>query len=252
MKYYVETNKDLSIFKNNYVGAYNHFINYGYAEYRSSSPEYNGRLYKTYNVDLKDMLSIELIRHYSNFGKKELRRANNNYDITQYLFDVNIYAKFNQDVVKVYGNNANKLREHWYRFGIAEGRIASFIFDAKGYLNSNSDVAKVYNAKNYKGAYEHFVNYGFAEGRPGNAIFSANYYLKSNEDLEKAFGSNYLLGVNHFTLYGKNEFRLSCAKFNISKYKAKNSDLNKAFGNNPILYFEHYLIFGQYEKRICL
>ena len=223
LKYYVETNKDLSIYKNNYVGAYEHFVNYGYAEYRSSSPEYNGKLYKTYNADLKDMLSIELIRHYFNFGKKELRRANTNYDITPFLFDANVYAKFNQDVVKVYGNNPDNLRYHWY-----------------------------YSKNNYNGAYDHFINYGFAEGRQGNAIFSASYYLNKNQDLKTAFENNCLLAVNHFSWYGKNEFRQTSARFYVSKYRANNYDLNKAYGDNPISYFEHYLVFGQREKRICL
>lgn len=252
LKYYVESNNDLSSFKNNYVGAYNHFVNFGFAEYRSSSPEYYGRYYKMYNSDLSKLSSMELIRHYYNYGKNELRQANTNYNITPYLFDAKVYAKFNQDVVKVYGNNSDRLRDHWYRFGISEGRIANMIFDAKGYLNSNSDVANVFGKNNYKGAYEHFVNYGFAEGRQGNVIFSAKYYLSNNSDLKNAFGNNYLLAVNHFTMYGKNEFRATSSKFNVSQYRAKNSDLNNAFGYTPVLYFEHYLIFGQYENRICL
>lgn len=252
LKYYVEKNGDLSCYKNNYVGAYNHFLNFGFAEYRNSSPEYNGKFYKNSYYDLLNMASMQSIRHYYNYGKKELRRANTNYDITPYLFDANVYAKFNQDVVRVYGNNPDRLRYHWYKFGIAEGRIASMIFDARGYLNSNSDVARVYSANNYNGAYDHFINYGFAEGRQGNAIFSASYYLNKNQDLKNAFGNNCLLAVNHFSWYGKNEFRQTSAKFYVSKYRAKNADLNRAYGNNPISYFEHYLVFGQREKRICL
>ena len=46
LKYYVDYNNDLFCYRNNYVGAYNHFVNYGFAELRNSSPEYNGNLYK--------------------------------------------------------------------------------------------------------------------------------------------------------------------------------------------------------------
>lgn len=252
LKFYISNNPDLVSLGVNYVEAYNHFVNFGYAEYRNSSSEYNGNFYRSHNSDLANMSSMELIRHYSQFGKNELRQANTNYDIVNYLFDANIYAKFNQDVVNVFGNDSNKLKEHWYKFGISEGRIASLFFDAKAYLSINLDVANYYKAYNYLGAYEHFINYGFAEGRQGNLVFSADYYLKHNPDFKNVFGNNYLQAVNHFYSFGKNEFRLSSAKFNVNQYKAKNIDLINAFGNRSVLYFEHYIMFGQNENRTCL
>ena len=251
-KYYISNNSDLAGFGNNYVNAYNHFINYGYAEYRNSSSEYNGRYYKSHNADLTSLSSMELIRHYSKYGKNELRKANTNYDIVNYLFDANIYAKLNQDVAKVYGTDVNRLKQHWYCCGIAEGRTASLFFNAQNYLNLNSDVANAYGTNNYLKAYDHFVNCGFAEGRNGNIIFSANYYLNNNLDLKNVFGDNYLRAVNHFNLFGKNEFRLTSARFNVNQYKSKNLDLFNAFGNHSALYFEHYIMFGQNEKRTCL
>ena len=251
-KYYIENNPDLKGLKNNYVEAYNHFVNYGYAEYRKSSAEYDGNFYKSHNGDLENLLSMELIRHYSLYGKNELRQANTNYDIVNYLFDATVYAKLNPDVANAFGNNSDKLREHWYKYGISEGRVASLVFDARSYLKLNSDVARAYSSTNYFAAYSHFINYGFAEGRHGNAIFSAKYYLNNNADLKRAYGNNYLKAMNHFTVCGKNDARLTSAKFNVSKYKEKNRDLSNIFGKNYVLYFEHYLSCGKNENRSCL
>lgn len=251
--YYASQNADLvAVFGYDYIALYNHFMNNGFAEYRSSSPEYDGMYYKTHYGDLNNMTSMQLIRHYAQYGKKELRRASRTYDISNFLFDAQVYAVCNPDVVNVYGTNADSLKKHWYAYGIAEGRIASLLFDAQYYLKNNRDVANAYSSTNYRAAYQHFIQDGFAEGRQGNAIFSANYYFEKNGDIRSAFGDNYLLGLNHFVTFGKNEKRLTSSKFNNSSYQAQNGDLRSVFQENQEQYLIHYLRFGQNENRICL
>ena len=39
-------------------------VNYGYAEYRKSSREYDGKYYKVHNSDLNKLPAGELIKHY--------------------------------------------------------------------------------------------------------------------------------------------------------------------------------------------
>ena len=252
VSYYVENNSDLKkAFGTNYVAAYNHFMSFGYSEYRKSSLEYNGSYYKNNNSDLKNMTSMELIRHYSNFGRNELRRANTTYDVTDYMFDINVYAACNADVVAVFGKNETALKRHWFQFGIREGRTASLIFDSKYYLNNNSDIVKAYG-RNYYSAYMHFIGYGFNESRQGSKFFLAKYYLDNNTDLKTAYGSNYYLGVRHFISNGVKEGRTASSTFNVVAYRLKNSDLRKAFGENYMNYFMHYISFGQYENRKCL
>lgn len=252
LTYYVANNADVrKAFNNNYVAAYNHFMNYGYAEFRASSSEYFGTYYKNNNADLKNMTSIQLIRHYSLYGKSELRLANTNYDVVSYLFDPIVYAEANPDVKSAFGNNTAKLREHWYKYGITEGRVASLIFDARSYLKLNKDVANAFGGQNYKAAYDHFVNYGFKEGRQGNNMFNIKYYLSQNKDVKSAYGTNYLKTANHFVNYGKNEPRLTSSSFNVAIYRNKNADLRIAYQENYAKYFIHYLSYGQYENRIC-
>lgn len=252
VKYYVDNNSDLAMFKDNYVAAYNHFMNYGYAEYRKSSAEYDGNFYRNNNADLKNMTSMELIRHYSMYGKNELRQASTNYDITKLLFDASLYAELNPDVVKVCGYNERNLQNHWYLYGIAEGRIASLIFDGKYYLKSNKDLAQAYGANNYSAAYTHFLNYGFIEGRQASPVFSIKYYLVQNSDLKSKFGSNKLKVLNYFSKTGKNEARLTSSTFSVIAYRSKNGDLKNAYGENYERYFVHYLKYGQKEKRVCI
>lgn len=249
LKYYVANNRDLSIYKKNYVEAYNHFINYGCAEYRKSSVEYDGNYYKSNHRDLKDMTSTQLIKHYVLHGKNEARCAGGNYDIVNLLFDANVYAYCNPDVAQAFGNNESLLKMHWYMYGIKEGRIASLVFDPRYYLKTYPDVAK--SSKNYKAAYEHFVKSGFVQGKQGSKIFSVTYYLSQNGDIKRVCGSNYLKGLKHFITYGKNEPRVTSQQFNVNVYRNKNSDLKKAFKTRYIDYYKHYLRFGQNEKRVC-
>lgn len=252
LQYYLQNNPDLAVFNNDYVAIYNHFVNYGYGEYRKSSPEFDPNFYKKNNGDLSSMTSLQLIVHYVNYGKSELRKANTNYDIVNFLFEGSFYAEMNPDVAKACGYNQEKLKNHWYRYGIAEGRVASFVFDAKYYLKNNKDVANTFGATNYQAAYWHFVNYGFVEGRQGNKVFSVKYYAEKNGDLKKAFGSNDLKILNHFVTIGRNEPRVTSLQFNVVNYYLKNADLKIAYGKNYNMIFKHYLIYGQKENRVCI
>ncbi len=252
LQYYVQNNSDLRIFTNNYEAAYHHFIYYGYAEYRKSSPEFDATFYRKNHPDLSKMTSADLIVHYAVFGKKELRKANLNYDIVGLVLDLSLYAELNPDVAQVCGNRQMDLRNHWYRYGIVEGRIASFVFDAKYYLNKNPDLIKAYGAGNYAGAYEHFINYGFAEGRQGSSIFSITDYVNKNNDIKMAYANNYLQVLNHFLHFGKNEPRITSTNFNVAMYRLKNADLRRLYGENYGMYFKHYLKTGKAENRICI
>lgn len=249
LKYYVANNKDLAIYKNNYVAAYNHFVNYGCAEYRKSSAEYDANYYKKNHSDLKNMTSTQLIKHYALYGKNELRQASTNYDITSFLFDADIYAYCNPDVVNAYGYNENLLKMHWYTYGINEGRIASLVFDAKYYLKNYPDIAN--SSKNYKAAYQHFIKTGFAQGRQGSSVFSIKYYLSKNNDIKRTYKNNYLKSLKHFVTYGKNEPRKTSEQFNVNVYRDKNNDLKRAYKTNYIDFYKHYLRYGKNEKRVC-
>ena len=251
-QYYVENNEDVKrAYGNNYVAAYNHFMNYGYKEYRKSSIEYCGDFYKNNNGDLKNMISMELIRHYVLYGKTELRKANTTYDIVNVLFDSSVYSKMNGDLTAKFGNNESRLKDHWLRYGIAEGRVASLVFDSKYYLDNNPDVKRVLGNNNMA-AYNHFIVNGFAENRQASPVFSIKCYLDNNSDIKREYGTNNLKVLNHFKENGKKEPRATSSIFNVFSYKSKNPDLSKVYQNDYEMYFIHYRLYGMKENRLCI
>lgn len=101
--------------------------------------------------------------HFNNFGWKELRDPNANFDVSDYL-------TANVDVQNA---RINPL-DHFLQFGAAEGRAptaeladVSANFDSADYLANNADVAAAVEAGDFASAYQHWVLFGqFESGRP--------------------------------------------------------------------------------------
>lgn len=89
------------------------------------------------------------------------------------VFDAEYYAKTNQDVVDVLGNDPAVLLAHYMNNGIYEGRDASATFNATIYAAANTDLKEFYG-DNFEGYIEHYVVCGKNEGR-----------IASNDDLAK-------------------------------------------------------------------
>jgi hypothetical protein len=86
------------------------------------------------------------------------------------VFDYRYYLNRYPDLRKAFGSNeysAWKAAQHWYKYGVKEGRQGYEFFDPVFYLSNNPDVAKAYGESNYLGAIQHFVKYGKKEGRKG-------------------------------------------------------------------------------------
>lgn len=250
-KYYLSHNGDLqAAFGNNYTAAYHHFMSGGYREYRKSSLEYDGNYYKQKNGDLRNLSSMELIRHYALYGKSEMRQASDNFDVVNDLFDAEVYAKMNPDLTATFGYNETRLKDHWLRYGIAEGRVASLVFDSKYYLEINGDLKNAFG-NNYIAAYNHFVQCGFQEQRQASSVFSIKYYCENNADVKNTYGQNRLRALNHFGLVGQKEIRATCRNFNVAAYQNKNRDLYQAYGNQYQMYYIHYAQYGRHENRVC-
>ena len=85
------------------------------------------------------------------------------------VFDAKHYAHAYPDVVKVLGNNENKLFAHYLTAGIFEGRDASATFNADAYASANKDLAAVYDTDNnvhdLVNYVFHYVVCGKKEGR---------------------------------------------------------------------------------------
>ncbi len=121
-------------------------------------------------------------------------------------FDAGYYAANNPDLAAAFGNNEEKLLNHYLTYGLPEGRIASPVFDINYYKTSNPDLASQYGS-DLKGLAEHFIHTGMAEGRQGNATFNVYYYRTRNSDLKNAFEGDLKAYYLHYVNYGYAEGR---------------------------------------------
>ena len=82
----------------------------------------------------------------------------------QPVFDANYYYMNNPDLQSVVGLDSQKLFEHFYTCGMAEGRRASENFDVSVYKANNPDLAAVFG-DDLKAYYTHYVQSGQLENR---------------------------------------------------------------------------------------
>ncbi len=170
-------------------------------------------------------------------------------NIESHLYDFNVYYNMYEDLRKAFGNDQAKFKEHWQKFGIREGRVASLVYDPLYYLEQYEDLRKAFGT-NYQELYKHFINFGIYEGRKSSKVFDVTYYMNKYEDLQKAFGNrSFSYALNHFIDNGSKEFRIASDGFNVQVYKDKNADLQNAFKNNSKDYFVHFVAFGCKENR---
>lgn len=85
----------------------------------------------------------------------------NSYSI---VFDADYYYNEYSDLQTSIGNNPLKLFEHFYSFGMSEGRKGCKSFDVTIYKENNPDLQAVYG-DTLKSYYEHYISTGYAENR---------------------------------------------------------------------------------------
>lgn len=91
-------------------------------------------------------------------------------DKKNYVFDAKYYASKYPALAEKYGNDEEKLFNHYLLYGIKDGLQAHPVFDAKTYLNNNTDLITHYNGNdNYVGSVYHYETYGINEDRTNTA-----------------------------------------------------------------------------------
>ena len=162
---------------------------------------------------------------------------------TMASFDPLAYLASNPDLAAAFGSDATAAREHYLRFGRAEGRaVASF--DPLSYLAANPDLAAAFGTDTVA-ATRHYLTLGQREGR--SARFDAFGYLVSNPDLSAAFGLDAAAATRHYLTMGRFEGR--SITFDSLGYLAANPDLAASFGTDTAQAARHYLSYGQREGR---
>jgi hypothetical protein len=138
------------------------------------------------------------------------------------LFDSAWYLGKYPDVAT---SNADPI-DHYFTWGVHEGRNPNAVFDTNWYLSRNPDVAS-----SGMNPLEHYCESGAREGRDPSALFSTTWYLSENPDVAAA-------GINplqHYLQSGVAERRNPHPIFDCAYYLKQNP---AATDVNPI---EHYL-----------
>ena len=161
------------------------------------------------------------------------------------VFDAEFYSYKYDDLKDAFGTDHDKLLNHFYSFGIKEGRAASPAFDVTYYLEHNPDLKKAFGTDN-EAAFNHFVSLGSKENRDLSPVFHLGYYKENNPDVVELFGADNPDGImHHFLVYGLDEGRVSSPNFEVRNYKMNNKDLEKKFGNNFKKYYYYYCKYGE-------
>ncbi|MFZ2545280.1 MAG: hypothetical protein WAW80_04850 [Candidatus Saccharimonadales bacterium] len=183
------------------------------------------------------------------------------------VFNPEYYINNNPDIQSSFGNNYFTAFDHFIRFGINEGRVASAEFNVTSYRNRYTDLRWAYGT-NIPTYYWHYIAIGRYEGRdgstssaplqPATVLGGVNYaniydfatYMANNPDLQATYQNNDTGALWHFLNFGMNEGRVANNNFRVIPYRNKYVDLRIAFGaNNLRAYYLHYLNIGSYEGR---
>ena len=178
---YSRKNRDVrNIYGQNDYATLAHFVNYGMAEGRNASENFEVKSYRNQYGDLRYNYKKKwqlYYMHYIRYGKAEGRIATSvdqianpkivyNGENYSAIYNFNYYCSKNGDLNKVFGDDDDAAIAHFVNYGMAEGRRASSGFDVKFYKDNNGDLRTAYgnNLKNY---YYHYMRYGIKEGRAG-------------------------------------------------------------------------------------
>ena len=213
--------------------------NWGSKEMKEVTHNYNG------------FLGVLRYKNKEDVSKNETTENSVQENLDDILFDSDLYYSLYPDLQKAFGNDYNKLKEHWLTFGINEGRRASYVFDAHYYFAAYEDLRKAIGP-NCRELYNHFKVFGIKEGRKASNEFEVGAYAYFNEDLKKEYDADYRKHIEHFIKIGISEVRKTSNTFDVATYKNNYEDLQKAFGDNLKDYYKHYIMYGSREDRKCI
>lgn len=156
--------------------------------------------------------------------KTEITKQALNPTVVAQVFDAEYYAKTNQDVVDVLGNDPAVLLAHYMNNGIYEGRDASATFNATIYATANTDLKEFYG-DNFEGYIEHYVVCGKNEGR-----------IASNDDLAK-IGAKFTPAVSGGASSSSSDSAVSTGTDSVDTYSviANSGTITNVYGNQVAL-----------------
>jgi Ca2+-binding RTX toxin-like protein len=232
---YVASYNDMIGLGLNTQAAFDHYVDFGFAEGRAADA-FDGLQYVASYTDLLGFGTNEsaAAEHFILHGFAE-GRVRDAFDGLQYVASYTDLLGF--------GTDEHAAAEHFVLHGFAEGRVRD-AFDGLQYVASYTDLLGF--GTDEHAAAEHFVLHGFAEGRVRDA-FDGLQYVASYTDL-LGFGTDEHAAAEHFVLHGFAEGRVRDA-FDGLQYVASYTDL-LGFGTDEHAAAEHFVLHGFAEGRV--
>ena len=166
-------------------------------------------------------------------------------------FSAQGYCDRNPDVAAAVNRDPVLAWQHFWLYGIYEGRAYDDEFRVFEYLAINQDLQAAF-LSDWRGATLHWMRYGRTEGRLGRVplIFNVGNYLAWYPDVAATWGTNPTTVWQHFWLFGIDEGRIFDNEFRVDEYLALNPDLAAALGTDRRKAFMHWVRYGRNEGRL--
>jgi len=176
-EYYVEQNRDI---KDAGIDPLEHYILYGWKEFRNPTPWFDINFYLETYPDIKE-IQIDPFLHYIQYGKDEGRKASSNESSLVATTENKISNEPADNFsTKYYLETYPDIKEcgidpfvHFNASGWKEGRNPCFWFDVNFYLETYPDVKEA-----QVNPFDHFLQHGYKEGRMPNEWFNPDFYRK--------------------------------------------------------------------------
>ncbi|AFY83916.1 hypothetical protein [Oscillatoria acuminata] len=163
------------------------------------------------------------IRHFAQFGMKELRSCNA-------FIDFKGYVENNADVKEAVEQGKISTFGHFIRHGQFEKRVSHALFKAEEYEAFNPDVQQAV-AEGKITAWGHFLNFGWKENRQFSSFFNSEYYLQQNTDVAQAVAAGQMTATEHLFKFGLKEKRKIHPLIDLKIVAEANSENVQSFFN---------------------
>lgn len=229
-EYYLSKYPDLKqAYGDDYMGAFNHFIDWGMREGRQASSEFEVYSYKGRYSDLQSAFGNDLVGYYNHYcvagiyEGREAKEVETTYNVT-------------------FKREGNVISTQNIPFGHAA------MAPEVGYSKAEVTYDKVFDCIT-QDMEINILNLYVVDGVDYSYVFDPEFYLEYYKDLENVYGNDYDKAFQHFIEWGMAEDRYAKEDFDIYSYKARYPDLKRAYGNKSELYYKHYCQYGYWEKR---
>lgn len=246
---YLERNpQHASKFASDPLGAWHYYRDFGVQAGEIYDDLFRAEEYLALYPELLAVLGADLkaaLLHWleSGMGEGRLGRIPTN-------FSASGYFERNPDVASAMGGNPILAWQHFWKYGIYEGRSFDDTFNAFEYLALNPDLMAAFS-QDWRAATLHWLRYGNTEGRLGRVpfVFDVNHYLGLYPEVGAVWGTYQSTVFQHFWYFGVFEARNFDNAFRVDDYLALNPDVAAVIGNNRQSAFMHWVRYGRDEGR---